>query len=87
MAAVEIFAHEAIASAFAAIHAVHVRRRPAQIIDIALEILVLRELFDLAQYRFLRAGYDSRSLVKSDGAEAAVANATPVGDHAELHPV
>jgi len=61
-----------------------VGRRPAYIVDIALEVLHLRQLFRFAYYRVKAAAPDLPSLMISKRAETAAAETSAVADYAEL---
>ena len=57
----------------------------SHIVDIALEIRLLRQKPCLLQNGFMAPDLDDPSLVEGQGAEAAAAKAAPVADEAELH--
>ena len=62
----------------AAVHAVHVGRGTAEVAEIALEVVHLGDLTDLAQDAFLGATGNELALVGGDGAEGAAAKAAAV---------
>ena len=67
-----------------AAHRVHVRGRPADVADNALEPRIGGELFDLGHHRFRRAALDDPALVRRDAAEGATAEAAAEDRHRVL---
>ena len=59
-------------------------RRAADVMDVALEVGMLRHARRLGQQRVMAARLDDAALVEGQGAEAAAAEAAPVGDQAEF---
>ena len=83
MAAVEPLAPQAFFLASLgrrAVHAVHIGRRPAQVIDIALEIRMPGQAADLVEDRFFAPRYDPVPLMEGQGAERAAPDAAAVRD-------
>ena len=84
MAGIQLAAVKAaLAAVRCAVHAVHVRGRSAEIVDVSLELRVPGQPLYLGYYVVLGARYYPVPLVEGYGAEGAPAKAAPVRHHRE----